>query len=543
MSVPVSAATRGFSPVVALVTAKRGARSGALWGVLFGLLVLNETLGYHHNFPTPAARAGAVTAGASRALTAVIGPGRGLDTAGGWIEWRTFGLLSIVGAIWGLLAATRLLRGEEDAGRWELYLAGRITRRAATGQALLGLAVGFLALWLLTVAATAGGASRAGLGLPVLGSLLYATAVTASAAMFLTIGALCAQLGGTRRHATILAAALFGLCYVVRMVADAGTGLAWLRWASPLGWVENVRPYTDPQPLALLPVLALIAGGAAVALALAGRRDAGTGLLSRAGTQAENLRFLGGPVVLGMRLERWVMLAWAAGLALLAMIFGVTAATVGSTEGGSGTLEQAVNRLGGQAAGPRAWIGYEFVFIGTLVAFAAVTQIAALRTEEADGRLDHLLAGPVSRRRWLAGRLTLAAAFALATGIAAGLGGWIGLITGTRAVPITDMLQAGINAAVPGLLIIGLGGLLYALAPRIAVPAAYALILWSFLLEIIGSSITGNHWLLDTAVLGHLGPVPATGLNASAVGALLALGAVAGLIGLATVSVRDLLCA
>ena len=51
-------------------------------------------------------------------------------------------LLVIVGAIWGLLTATRLLRGEEDAGRWELLLTGRTTRGGRPLQALGGLAVG-----------------------------------------------------------------------------------------------------------------------------------------------------------------------------------------------------------------------------------------------------------------------------------------------------------------------------------------------------------------------------------------------------------------
>ncbi len=36
--------------------------------------------------------------------------------------------LMVLGAVWGLLTATRLLRGEEDAGRWELLLAGQTTR-------------------------------------------------------------------------------------------------------------------------------------------------------------------------------------------------------------------------------------------------------------------------------------------------------------------------------------------------------------------------------------------------------------------------------
>ena len=41
--------------------------------------------------------------------------------------------LMVLGAVWGLLTSTRLLRGEEDAGRWELLLAGQTTRSGRHG--------------------------------------------------------------------------------------------------------------------------------------------------------------------------------------------------------------------------------------------------------------------------------------------------------------------------------------------------------------------------------------------------------------------------
>ena len=49
------------------------------------------------------------------------------------MAWRTFGLLT----------ATRLMRREEDSGRWELLLAGQTTRRRAAVQAVAGLAAGW----------------------------------------------------------------------------------------------------------------------------------------------------------------------------------------------------------------------------------------------------------------------------------------------------------------------------------------------------------------------------------------------------------------
>jgi polyether ionophore transport system permease protein len=535
---------RRAATVIAVTTAKRAARSGAVWGVLFGGLAAYDALGYHTSFPTVASRQMlAQTFGGNTGLATVIGPARQLDTAGGWVAWRTFGLLVIVGAIWGLLTATRLMRREEDSGRWELLLAGQTTRRHAAVQAIAGLAAGWAALWALTAGLLAAAGSSADVGFPVSASLFYATAATASAAMFLAIGALASQLSPTRRQANGLAAAVFAVAFVIRMVADAGIGLAWLRWASPLGWVENLRPLTAPQPLALLPIIVLAAAAAGAAAALAGRRDLGVGTLARPQAAKASTRLLGGPVTLVARLERWVGLAWIGGLALLALIFGIVARSAAEGNVGVQQMEQAVARLGGHQGGAAAWLGYEFVFIAALVAFAAAGQISALRGEEADGHLDNLLVRPVSRATWLAGHLGFAVALVILAGMAAGIGGWIGVAARDSGVGLAAMLQAGLNVAVPALFILGVGALLYGLVPRLAVPVLYALVLWSFLIQIIGSTITVNHWLIDTAVLTHLGPVPATSLNWTAVGWLTGLGVLAALAGLAAFNRRDLAAA
>lgn len=537
-------ADRRAGTAIASRTARRAARSGALWGALFGALVLNEVLTYHTSFPTIASRESfARSFGTNTGLAAVIGPGWRLDTIEGFVAWRMFGLMIIVGAIWGLLTATRLLRGEEDAGRWELFLAGRTTRRHATVQAIAGLAVGFVVLWTLTAGLTVAAGMRPSVNFSISASLFYATAGTASAAMFLAVGALTSQLSSTRRQANSLAAAVFGASYLIRMVADAGTGLSWLRWLSPLGWVENLRPLTGSAPLAFVPIVLCVAAAAGGAVMLADRRDVGAGVLERRHSASASIRLLGGTAALVIRLERWVAVSWIGGLAMLALIFGVVARSAAASNVGVNSIEQAVGRLGGREGGAAAWIGYEFLYIAALLAFAAAGQIAAMRGEEADGHLDNLLARPVSRGRWLAGRVGFAVVLVAAAGLATGLGGWLGVASRHSDIGLAAMLQASVNVAVPGLFVLGVGTLLYGLAPRYAVPILYGLVLWSFVIEIIGSSITTNQWILDTAVLSHLGPVPATGLHWTAIAWLTGLAVAAGAVGLVAFNRRDLAAA
>ena len=533
---------RRSTTVVAVRTGRRAWLPALVWGLVFGWLAFSEARNYAGDFPTAESRARfAATLGSNEGLAAVIGPARHIDTVGGEVAWRMFGLMFIVGGIWGLLTATRLMRGEEDTGRWELLLSGRTSRRSATVQALAGLGVGFLALWVPIAAFTVAAGQRADVGFSISASLFYATAATASAAMFLAIGALTSQLGSTRRQANALAAAVFGAAYLTRMIADGGTGLAWLRWASPLGWAENLEPLTGSNPLPLVPVVLVVAGASAGAVVLAGRRDVGAGVLARRSPPRASTFLLGGPAALVTRLERWIALAWILGLGVLAVIFGITAVVAAQGNVAVADIQATVSRLGGQRGGAvGAWIGYEFLFIAALVTYAAAGQISALRAEEADGHVDNLLARPVGRAQWLAGRLGFAVAMSAVIGLATGAGAWWGLAIQGSDIELWPMLQAGLNVVVPALFIVGLGTLLFGLVPRLAIPTLYAVVVWSVLVVILGPGVVTNHWVLDTAVLTHIGPVPASALNWTAIAWMTGLALLAAVGGAAAFSRRDL---
>jgi ABC-2 type transport system permease protein len=510
-----------------------------VWGLLFGGLVANEMLSYRSGFPDVASRERfAATMGANRGLTAVTGPARSLDTLGGFVAWRMMSLMIVAGAIWGLLTATRMLRGEEDAGRWDLLLAGRTSRRRAAGQALGGLACGWSVLWALTATGTVVAGLQQRVAVSVGDSLFYATAGVASAAVFLAIGALSSQLGGSRRMANGLGAAVFAGSWLLRMLADGEVVPGWVRWMTPLGWVENLAPLTDPQPWALLPiaVLTALAGGGAVLLA--GRRDVGQGVLARSVPAPSRTRLLGSSLGLAVRLERGPAFAWVVGLGALGFVFGLVARAAAQGHIGDSSVGQVAASRGDHPSLAAAWLGYEFLYLAAILAFAAAGQIAALRAEEYDGHLDHLVARPVPRRTWLVGRLALGMALVTAAGTAIGLGGWLG-VAGHGGVDALDMAQAAVNVAVPGLVVLGLGVGLYGVAPRIAVPVLHVFVLWSFLVEILSGTVH-IRWLVHTSVLDRLGPVPATGLDGVAVAALLALTGLAAVGGLLALEHRDL---
>ena len=147
---------RSAGAVVALVAARKAARSGVLWGLIFGVAIASSEISYVKIYPNAAQRdALAAAYGSNKAMSALFGPAPQLQTVGGFTAFKISMTLMVLGAVWGLLTSTRLLRGEEDAGRWDLLLGGPTTPRRAAAQGIAGLGVGALTLWVTTAIITA----------------------------------------------------------------------------------------------------------------------------------------------------------------------------------------------------------------------------------------------------------------------------------------------------------------------------------------------------------------------------------------------------
>ena len=279
---------------IAFRTARRAVRSGVLWGYIFGITVAASELGYNSTYKTRAERAHVAALFSNNAgLAALVGPARALQTVAGYAVWKTLVFTAVVLGAWGLLLGTRLLRGEEDAGRWELLLAGQTTRRGACAQALAGIGAGLATCWALgAVIITAAGQSSK-VNISVGPCLYFAVALASPALVFTAAGALAGQLAATRRQAASYAAAALGASYALRMVADSSRGLAWMRWLSPLGWTEELQPLTHPRPLALLPIGASVIVLVAVTLRLAGERDLGASVVPDRSGGPAHVRLLG----------------------------------------------------------------------------------------------------------------------------------------------------------------------------------------------------------------------------------------------------------
>lgn len=505
------------------------------FAALFALLALIQVAGYENSYPNVSDRLQfAKTFGDDKAVRLFYGIPHDLITTGGYVAWRIGGILVIFAAVWGVFATVRALRAEEDSGRAELVLAAPVSRGTAFGAAVFGVLAGALLLWAATWVGLLVGGLAAG------PSAYLALEVGLVAVAFAAIGALVSQLAPTRRLALGSGMAAMLIALALRIVADTAGSLGWLRWATPLGWAEEMRPFTGARPAVILLFLALTAVLFALAAAIARRRDVGTGVFASADSEAPRLGLLSSPAAQALRSEYGTLLGWVFGIGLYAVVVGLLANTFSSASL-SRSLRESIHRVGGASlTSPTGALGFYFLIFVFAVSLFACGQVSVARHEEAASRLETLFALPVGRRSWLLGRLGLAVAVAAGLALLAAVLAWAAaLATGTH-VSLPGLLEAALNCLPATILFLGLTALAYALLPRATAFVAYGLVSVAFCWYLFGAILGAPSWTLDLSPFQHIGLVPAQPFKVGEALAMTAVGALAALLALWGFERRDI---
>jgi ABC-2 type transport system permease protein len=506
------------------------------FAAVFALYAYVQAVAYRHAYPTRADKLGfARSFSSNKAIRLFYGQPHDLLSVSGYVSWRVGGTLAIAAAVFGLLAAVRALRAEEEAGRTELALACSIGRGSVYGAALAAIAASVLLLWLAEFAGFLAG------GLPAGGSAYLALATVAVIPPCAGVGALASQLAPSRRGALELGGAVVGLLFLARVVADTSVSAEWLRWATPLGWAEEMRPFTGSRPLVLLlpaiSALALLLGAAR----LARSRDLGTGMIAARDLAPARLGLLSGPTAQAFRAERGGLAVWVIGVGAFGYILGLVSASV-SSAGIPKSLQREVAKLGsGSILTPAGYLAFVFIFFILAVSLFACGQVAAAHREEAEERLETVLAQPVGRRRWLAGRLATAVGGILAISLVAGFFTWAGAASQGVAITLPRMLEAAANCIPTAILFLGLAALAFALLPRAAAAISYALVTVTFLWQLVGSLLGVPAWLVELTPFDHLGLVPVQSFRPGSATLMAGLGVCAAALALQAFRRRDLI--
>jgi len=533
---------RGASNVVARFVFKRTVRIAVIWGYVFGAVIASSAIGYMGIYKTLLDREKfAASFSSNVGINALIGAPHHLETINGFTAWRTMGIMILIGSIWAILTASKTFRGEESAGRWEMFLVGQTTARRAALQALLGLYASVLAIFVLvTIGAYAAGFYH-GIGFTLQNAAYMGLAAMGAPIIILTVGALASQIQPTRQRAAGMTAAFFGAAFLLRAIGNAVDSLHWLVGVSPLGWVEQLRPLTGSQPLWLVPIVLFVVIVGAAAVHVAGKRDLGASILPDRDSAVARLGLLKSPLRLAWRLGRVQLAAWLLGLMIFATGFSSLTKAAADAIKASPGAEQAFARLGGAPhVAATIFLGVVFLMGMTIMLLLVTALLNALREDEAEGYLDNLLVRPVSRGGWLAGRLLLIAVAIVAAGLFVATGGWIGSHLVHNGLPYGTMLQAGLNAMAPATLLAGTGVLLFGFVPRFTAIGLYAIVGWSFLMDMLGSLGNLNHWLLDTSILHHVALAPVVSPNWQEVSVYVSLGLLLGTAGWLNFTRRDL---
>lgn len=472
----------------------------------------------------------------SAAIVAFYGRIPDAGSIGAIAIFKLTGLGAVVVALLAIVVVVRHTRGDEEAGRAELVGATVVGRAAPLTAAMLVVAGTSVVLGLLTAVA------MAGTGLPVAGSFAFGLSWAVVGLAFGAVAAVAAQLTPSARTATALSGAVLAVSYVLRGIGDAaGDGaLSVLRWASPIGWAQQIAPYAgDHWWVAAVP-LVVTAVAVVVAERLASHRDLGTGVLPVRPGPAHAAPWLRSDLALAWRLQRVSLLGWAIAFAVVGGLLGTLASDAASFIT-SPEAKQFFVLLGGDKQLADAMLAVELAFAGIAASAYGIQVITHLHAEEVALRAEPLLATPLGRLRWVGGHLVVAlggtAALMLVTGVAAGLAA--GARTGDlgRAPAIIGAALVQLPAA---WVLVGITVAAFGLAPRWTQLGWVALAAFVLIGE-LGPLLHASPWVLDLSPFAHTPRLPGADLAVGSVAGLLAVAAALLVVGLAGVRRRDVL--
>jgi ABC-2 type transport system permease protein len=391
------------------------------WGIGMGLVVLQPLAAASTVVGTATGRPSLTQLASAFAFNAAP---VALGTVAGYATWKV-GVFMLIMAIWPLLAASRMLRGEEERGSLDVLLSVPRPRARVALEKLAAMWTALLAMAALIGLIAFVGSRSFNPGFGFGDALLFGLDLALVCAVFGGLALLISQFTLDHRRAAGWTGALLLVLVVLDSVHRLFPDAEWVSRLSPVYYYNLSKPLvtsygTSPGGMLVLFALTLVLSGAAVWLFA--RRDAGAvvplpGWLRLPRRAAPRGRAL--PVddwsLRGVYLRSLAMIAvptlwWTVGIAGFAAFMVVGVAQVEETISGlamtGSVIKTVVEKVGGGDVQTNATLlSAIFVLLPVLLMAFAVTQVSRWSAdEEEEGRLELVLSTPQSRQRVLLGR-------------------------------------------------------------------------------------------------------------------------------------------
>jgi ABC-2 type transport system permease protein len=434
-----------------------------------------------------------------------------VNTLGGFVSWHYGAYFALLAGLWSILALSSTLASEARRGSLDFALATPLSRRIVAVEKVAGhvIAVG-LAMAVVAIATWATGlgfATMPGDEVAPQAAVGFAIGLGAKALLAGSIAFLLATIVG-RGAAAGLAGAIMLAGYILnsyRALVPAFDAPANLTWFS---WTRDHLPLAGPVDWpAILAVLVVSVVLLALGIEVFARRDVGAIDAIRLPGFPRALLGLGGPYrrSLGELVPTGV--AWGIGLGLYGFVMAASGrAFIDGLSRSPGLLEAVRSIMPGVDLTTTAgFLQLAFVDFGLVLAgLAAATFVAGRSSDETGGRLELLLATPLTRARWaIASGIAVASAIVIAIALlAASIGAGVGLsgsdpvqpMVGSIALALYGMAMAGIGLAAAGLTRSSAAG-----------PVVVAVAVGTFLVDILAQALRLPDWVRSLALSSHIG--------------------------------------
>jgi ABC-2 type transport system permease protein len=470
-----------------------------------------------------------------------------LDTMGGYLAWRDLSVIAIVYPVWAMLAATGAGRGDEEKGLTEAWLTAGVSRVRWLGVRTAAFVVVATASLAVTLAATELGTVIANDPLPVRAVFAELLPLFALAVWAFGTGLFVAQLVIARRVASVIGGivviALFTLNSSLRAGADPGG----TKWLSPFYLFDRSAPLLAGGSVDGPGVLVSLALGAAfVGLSIwaFGHRDIGGGLIrSRAASAHPQWRPAGDPllrlpVLALVEQQRGWILGWGVAMAILAYFMSSLARTIVDGFADIPAMQVYLQRAGiGGYADVVGVIWFSTALL--LIAIFVVVQVNGWAADDAEGRLEIVLASGASRLRIVVERI---AALLIGAGIIAAVSS-AGVYVASRAfdIPVPlDRLIVATALVLPVAFALGsIGHAFVGWHPRLAVVLLAAVAVLSYFTLQFTPLFSLPDWMSRTSVFVLYG-TPMTSVDWGGAATLMGMGIVGTAAALVSMRRRDI---